>query len=129
MQRGLFKFIGEVVEDYPDYDKYIEQKENEITDRNRQLGVTESNSEQGYTPVTIGDDRSILALKRKQKAVEDALKQSDDVTRDIIYELYLRENKLYDLRGLTAHLMYSKSQIMRLRDGFFDKVARELWLE
>ena len=138
MKKGLFNFIREIVEDYPNYSRYIAQREeeilyryNEFQDENIGGGKAENVRDESneYKAIALAEDRNLYSLKRNEEAVEYALKHTDDLTRDIIYELYLRENQQYTMSGIATNVGYSRNQVMRKRNAFFEAVANELGLQ
>ncbi|GBG94634.1 transcriptional regulator [Ligilactobacillus salitolerans] len=137
MKRGLFAFIREIIEDYPNYEKYIKQREDEIMYRHQEFvdenigggkaqNVRDESNE--YIVISLSDDKRLNSLKRNYEAVHDCLKNTDEYTQGIIYELYIAENRLYTLNGIADKIGYSRNQVMRKRDAFFEAVAEELGL-
>jgi len=137
MKKGLFAFIREIVEDYPNYDMYIKQRENEIMYRHQEFqddniggGKAQNvrNESGEYEAITLADDRYLNSLKRNERAIEQALESSGVFTRDIIYELYFRSNQRYTLDGLAEKIHFSRRKVINLRNDFFEDVAKRLGL-
>lgn len=116
---------------------YIKKREDELINRFQEFkdenvggGRAQNKKDDGVEcmAITLAEDRRLNNLKRNEEAVRKVLESSDPVTRDIIYELYLRENCILTLEGIAQEAHLSRSQVHRRRDNFFKEVAKELGL-
>ncbi|KRM95972.1 hypothetical protein FC19_GL001453 [Liquorilactobacillus aquaticus DSM 21051] len=123
-----------MIRDYPSAEEYIRRREQELMYRYQEFkdenvggGRAENKKDEGVAQmaITIATDRRIENIKRNQKAVGQALKNSGEITQDIIYELYLRENGIYNTEGVAQKAHISVSQVRRKRNKFFELVAEE----
>lgn len=123
-----------MIRDYPSAEEYVRRREQELMykyqefqDENVGGGRAENKKDEGVAQmaITLATDRRIENIKRNQQAVGRALQRSSDITRDIIYELYLRENGIYNTEGVAQMAHISTSQVRRKRNKFFELVAEE----
>lgn len=137
MKRSLFNYIADIIREYPTSEMYIKRREDELINRFQEFkdenvggGRTQNKKDEGVEcmAITLAEDRRLNNLKRNEEAVRKILESSDPVTRDIIYELYLRENCILTLEGIAQEAHLSRSQVHRRRDNFFKEVAKELGL-
>ncbi len=137
MKKGLFNFIREIVEDYPNYSRYIAQREeeilyryNEFQDENIGGGKAENVRDESneYVAISLAEDKNLNSLKRQQNAISEALAHCGQTTYDIVYELYLRENQQYTLDGIARITHFSRRQVINLRNKFFEDVASRIGL-
>ena len=84
--------------------------------------------------ITVVKHKELVYLRYNQRAVERVLKKCitsvgkgvfDNITYDIIYELYLRETAILNIVGVANKAHLSVSQVKRRRQVFFEEVAKE----
>lgn len=78
--------------------------------------------------ITIATDRRLWNLERNRNIIQSCLAESDEQTRVIIEELYLKNRPTLTLLGVAQQLFISKNTAYRLRNTFFERVAEELGL-
>lgn len=137
MKRALFNYIADIIMDYPNFEKYISQREQalmykyqEFKDENIGGGRAENKKDEGVAniAITIAEDKRLINLKRNYEAVQVCLEHSDSITRDIIYELYIRENCILTIDGIAQKTHLSRAVVARRRLKFFERVAKEIGL-
>lgn len=115
METATFNYIAQIISEYPITDMYIERLEKE-------------------KEITVVKHKELVYLRDNQRAVGRVLKKCitsvgkgvfDNVTYDIIYELYLRETVILNLDGVANKTHLSVSQVKKRRQAFFEEVAKE----
>ncbi|MFT9004112.1 MAG: hypothetical protein ABF991_05320 [Liquorilactobacillus hordei] len=115
METSTFNYIAQIISEYPITDMYIERLEKE-------------------KEITVVKHKELVYLRDNQRAVERVLKKCitsvgkgvfDNITYDIIYELYLREMSVLNLDGVANKVHLSVSQVKKRRQAFFEEVAKE----
>lgn len=137
MEREVFNYIAMIVRDYPTSEMYIHQRERELMNKFQEFkdenvgGGRAQNCKNESTErmaITLAEDRRLNNLKKNEEAVRKALELSDQITKDIIYELYLRENCILTLEGIAQKAHLSVAAVKKRRIKFFEKVAAEIGL-
>ncbi|MCI1699455.1 MAG: transcriptional regulator [Liquorilactobacillus sp.] len=137
MKRSIFNYIADIIREYPTSEMYIKKREDELINRFQEFkdenvggGRAQNKKDEGVEcmAITLAEDRRLNNLKRNEEAVRKILESSDPVTRDIIYELYLRENCILTLEGIAQEAHLSGTAVKKRRLKFFEKVAAELGL-
>ena len=137
MKRSTFNYIKDILRDYPNIDKYIKEREDELrtpyrqTDLNADIRGNKISDSMTTMMITIEQDRRLSALERNKRVIEDNLQECDEDTRTIIEELYIKKYTQYTMDGLVQNgLIYcSRRKAFNLRDAFFENVAKELNLD
>ena len=137
MKRSTFNYIKDILRDYPNIDKYIKEREDELrtpyrqTDLNADIRGNKISDSMTTMMITIEQDRRLSALERNKRVIEDNLQECDEDTRTIIEELYIVKYQRYTMEGLVEQRLIScgKSKAYDLRNGFFENIARELNLD
>lgn len=135
MRRGTFNYIKQVLLDYPNVDKYIEEREEELrfphTPEDINGGIR--GSSKGYDKndrmmITIEKDRRLTNLEKNKLAVEETLDISCHDTKVIIEELYMKKRPNYTMEGLieSKKIFVGRSKASELRTEFFEELARNL---
>ncbi|AUJ29612.1 hypothetical protein [Liquorilactobacillus hordei] len=115
METATFNYIAQIISEYPITDMYIERLEKE-------------------KDITVVKHKELVYLRENQRAIERVLKKCissegrgvfDNITYDIIYELYLRETVVLSLDGVANKSHLSLSQVKKRRQAFFEEVAIE----
>ncbi|WP_047999932.1 transcriptional regulator [Lactiplantibacillus herbarum] len=138
MKRSTVRTVEDILRDYPQIDKYIETREQELRYSSRAAdentgGGRAQNKEINptlATLITIDEDRRINALKRQRAIVEDCLDEVGTDTETIIGELYFKKHPKYTLVGLVDNNVISvgKARAYELKNAFIDECAKGLGL-
>lgn len=136
MQWPKFKYIEAILRDYPDYGKHITEREQEIFypvsfKEDENIGGGRSSNISNPTEqkaLTIAEDKRLLTLRKYKQAIDDAVNEADETTEAIIREYYFTRPQLKTWAGVAQELHVSDRQCRRMRDSFFDKVAKKLGL-
>lgn len=138
MKRYTFRYIEEILKDYPDIDKHIHEREMELrysvlpADENVGGGRAENKLSEPVLNmmITIDTDRRLYNLKRNQKAIDDTLDEFGNDTYVIINELYFKKHQEFTLNGLVQNhkVLVGKDKAYKLRNDFFESLARRLGL-
>lgn len=113
MKRGTFNYIKEILGDYTYIDQYIKDRLDELE------------------PITLEKDRRLRVLAKNKAVIKQNLESSDEDTRTIIYELYIKPYPTYTMEKLIDDFKVScnKTKAYRLRNEFFNRVAYDLKLD
>ena len=134
MRRNTFKNIEAILRDYPDYDRYIADREESIlypdaiySDENigGGRGSRISNPTE-QKALTIAEDKRLNTLKTYRDGVEKVINESDPITNMIIREYYFTRPQLKTWVGVAQSVNLSESSCRRYREAFFKKIADEL---
>jgi len=134
MERATFNYIAKVLHDYPHIDQYIKDRELELMapwreqDQNIGGGKASMSNGQEHMAITIADDRRLTNLQNRKLVVDKCLDKSDELTVDIIQELYFKERPEYTVQGLADKLNLNDSTLRRHRGQFFKLIAEEIGL-
>lgn len=137
MRRSTFNYIEDMLRDYPHYNEYIKECEEEIrhpyveSDENigggRSVGKQERLTE---TIVRINEDKRIRQMKRQQRAVANCLDRSNsDIVYQMCKELYFMNKRRLTLDGVAYKLNVSRRTLIRRREDFFIDLAKELGMQ
>lgn len=134
MKRSTFNYIKDILKDYPNTERYIKERMEELeipyreSDLNSGIKSNMQSDQMTDLMVTLEQDRRLSALERNKRVVEENLKSCDADTRKIIEELYMKRYPRYTMDGLVQNkiLNVSRSQAFKLRDRFFENIANDL---
>lgn len=137
MKRSTFNYIKDILKDYPNIDKYIKDRMEELRvpyrDADVNAGIRGSNTNDAIANlmITIEQDRRLAALERNKRIIDNNLQECDSDTRTIIEELYVKKYQQYTMDGLISHnkINVSRRNAYRLLNQFFENVADDLGLE
>lgn len=133
MRSGAKQHIEEILRDYPHTEKYIKQREEEITypftyaDTNVGGGRAQYKINEGTAMIAIdiATDKELQFLKYNQHVVKSSLDCADDDTREIIRRLYF-SNGRQNINTVADAMNISTSQVSRKRKDFFEAIAKQL---
>ncbi len=134
MRSGTYKHIEQILMDHPYIERYIKEREDEISypyiqrDANVGGGKAQYKNNEGTAmmAITIASDKEINFLRFTKQMVDECVNETDPETLSIITELYFKKNRSLTLTGLSQKLNLSRSQIARKRSDFFEQVALKL---
>lgn len=134
MRRQTFKAIEDILRDYPDYDRYISQREEAIL--HPDILYAEENIGGGRSSfigrptemkgITLAEDRALMLLKFQRDKIEKVINESDPITNQIVREYYFTRPRTKTWAGVAKDIPMSESHCRRLRDGFFCRLSDEL---
>ena len=134
----------EVIKDYPHISRLIHERRqailfphNEFADDNIGGGRAQNtrNESVEHAVFNLADDPELKRLESERQAVEASLDKCvkkgirsllDDATYDIIYEFYLRENRIYNVEQVAEKVNLSRRAVYKHRDAFIEEVRRNL---
>lgn len=137
MRKSTFNCVRDILKDYNDLPNYIKEREKELrhpyreTDLNADIKGTKASYDSGDNMlITIEQDARLTRLNEQYNITKRLLDETDDDTRIIIKELYIRKRPQYTMQGLAdKHLIFCSARTGRdLRTAFFKKMALELRL-
>ncbi|QHB52463.1 DUF722 domain-containing protein [Lentilactobacillus hilgardii] len=137
LKKALFDYIAEIISDYPKTDQYIKEREDELMnqfqdfrDENVGGGRAQYKNNTGVQDmaITLAIDKRLNTLKRHAKAVEECLNETDDDTKIIINELYIKHHPTLNVYGVAERVNLSASQVKRRRSKFFETLSVKLGL-
>lgn len=138
MRRSTFNYIKEILKDYPDIEKHIQRRKEELRYPYRQNDLNADIKGKGNTfnamdnlMITIDQDRRLAALERNRNIIDDNLQRCDRDTNLIIQELYIKRYPTYTMKGLIDNnlIFCSLRKAYDLRNEFFNNVADDLGLD
>ncbi len=132
LRTSTINYIRDILKDYTKTDLYIKKREEELryphkdSDDNAGIKGNGTSNPTERMMITISEDRRLSNLERNRNVIDNCLNLSDDTTKRIINELYLKTNPTLTLTGLAEKLHISKNTAYRLRNSFFESIAEEL---
>lgn len=137
MRRSTFNYIEDMLRDYPHYNEYIKECEEEIrhpyVEPDANIGGGRSSGKQERlteTIVRIDEDRRIRQMKRQQRAIAKCLDRSNsDIVYQMCKELYFMNKRRLTLDGVAYKLNVSRRTLIRRREDFFIDLAKELGMQ
>ena len=134
----------EVIKNYPHLNRLIHERRQailhpyqEFRDENINGGRAQNvrNESIERSVEQLDADVELNALYKQQEAVSLVLSKCvkkgvrsllDDATYDIIFELYLRENQVYNIDQIADKVCLSRRSVFRRRDAFVEEVRTNL---
>lgn len=134
----------EVIKSYPHLNRLIHDRRQailhpyqEFRDENINGGRAQNvrNESIERSVEQLDADVELNALYKQQEAVSLVLSKCvkkgvrsllDDATYDIIFELYLRENQVYNIDQIADKVCLSRRSVFRRRDAFVEEVRTNL---
>lgn len=120
--------LESILRDYPKLDKYMAMKLDELSYPYQGHSHVLSKLAPGTLLFNdcIVTDRCLMQLEINKRCIDFCLKQSDEITRDIIEQLYFRRANNLNLEGIGMMLNISKSSVSRRRAAFLSFLEQEL---
>ncbi|MEJ1315474.1 transcriptional regulator [Lactiplantibacillus paraplantarum] len=133
MDKTIKNYLEQVLRDYPRTDKYIENRMKQLSYFNHNYKTHSTNNEDKNTMITmiainINTDRRLTQLELNRTAIDYCLGNSDELTKNIITELYLKSHPFLNLEGVGNKYHTDKATVSRHRMHFFELLAKELGL-
>ena len=134
----------EVIKNYPHLNRLIHDRRQailhpyqEFRDENINGGRAQNvrNESIERSVEQLDADVELKALYKQQEAVSLVLSKCvkkgvrsllDDATYDIIYEFYLRENRVYNVEQVAEKVNLSRRAVYKHRDAFIEEVRTNL---
>lgn len=134
----------DVIQDYPNLERRIEQRKQEIETPHREHidenigGGRLQNVRNESIEKTIelkDEDRELAIYYWQRDAVRSVLRQCvnkqvrsllDRATYDIIYEFYFRESRFYNADGIARKVGLSRSSVYNRENAFIEAVRKKL---
>lgn len=135
MRRETKALLKDILRDYPQLEKRIKQRREEIMhptfDRDDNIGGGRSNVPSNYLErriIKMNDDEELQVLIKEKRLIEQCLDEADEETQIIIKEVYMGRTPQYSLSGLIAaeKIYCSQTRAYKLRDDFFNDLARKM---
>lgn len=133
MRPSVFNYLKDSLADYQQTDALMKQRLEELKYPYKATDLNAGIKKQGVIgqPVeamilAIAADRRLAHLEKNKLAISECLAQTDEVTRTIIEEVYLKKRATVTMIGIAQKLYISKNSAYRLRNTFFEKLADEL---
>ena len=136
MKAGTFKYIEQLLREYPDMGNYIAKREEELIypdelalDQN--IGGGRSSFISKPTErmaITIIEDKRLRELARCKQAIDKLINEVDPMTASVIKMFYFTQPRLKTWDGIAMDKGLNERQCRRFRDRFFKLVAEELGL-
>ena len=136
MRAGTFKYIEQLLRDYPDMGAYIAKREEELiypceTELDQNIGGGRSSFISKPTErmaITMVEDKRLRELARCKQAIDKLIDEVDPITAGVIQMFYFAKPRLKTWDGIALDSGLSERQCRRFRDRFFNLVADELGL-
>lgn len=134
MKRYIFNYIKGLLIDYPNLDKYIKERREELMhpytppDINRDIKGNKISNPMENALITIDQDRRLAALEKRKMVISNRLESCDRDTYTIIQELYFKKHPQYTIEGLIVNklIFCSRSRAFELQNEFFEAIANDL---
>jgi len=136
MKQGTFKYIEQLLRDYPDMGAYIKKREEALIYPD-ELEL-DTNIGGGRSPfiskpteriaITITEDKRLQELSRCKQAIDRLIDEADFITVGVVQMFYFARPRLKTWDGIAQDTGMSERHCRRLRDKFFGLVADELGL-
>ncbi|WP_283578844.1 transcriptional regulator [Limosilactobacillus ingluviei] len=135
MRRETKALLKDILRDYPQLEKRIKQRREEIMhptfDRDDNIGGGRSNVPSNYLErriIKMNDDEELQTLIKEKQLIDLCLDESDEETQTIIKEVYMGRTPQYSLSGLIAagKIYCSQTRAYKLRDDFFNDLAGKM---
>lgn len=133
MRKGTFQYIEQILVDYNQTEKHIQQRINELK---YPVQIVDENIGGGKSPftsnvperlaVTIADDVLLYNLRKNHNAVKEVLESADEEYVKVINLYYINQPRLYRWDGVAEQTGYSEKQCRNIRNVIFDKIAEKL---
>lgn len=139
MRTSTKRMLEDILRDYPELPKYIKRREEELKhpymERDDNVGggkaLNKISNPVQQLIVTIDDDRRLRRLKEEQEAIKECLKESGEITVEIINRLYF-----YNYNGATIRTLVNKGEVpvsytkgYQLLNVFLFRLAKKLNLD
>ncbi len=136
MKRGTFKYLEQILIDYPDYDKRIRRRREEIEIPWREIdenvgGGKSSISANGIEKIASAliEDKMLCRMEDEQTAVRKALDISHPTMRAVIETYYFKRPRLLTWEGVAQECYISADHAKKVRTAFFKVLAKELGMD
>lgn len=133
MEREVYNHIVRILKDYPDIDRYVKDREQELMhpyhDSDNNAGVARSSgvvNPSEVMAITIATDRRLSNLERNKRIVSECLDNADPLTRQIITELYIKKHTTLTPQGVAELTHLSLSQVHRRKNGFLNQLREKI---
>lgn len=139
-ERNAKRYIESLLEDYPHYDEYVEQRRFELQhpyvepDDNVGGGKTSNNTPyQERWIVTLDEDKRLNALRQEHTAIRTCFEEAPDEVQTICKELYFKPSRLRNASTISdlvtqGKILVSRADGYRKWNDFIFDVAKELHL-
>ena len=137
IRSGTKKRIEEILHDYPNMDRYINERRKALMyptkDDDENVGGGKSSKvsrPQEQMVITIDEDKQLKALEREKRAVEISLLDSDTDTNIIAREIYFKNRPTLKIDGLIDNkLIYcGRTQAFQKKAKLIRRIAKEMGL-
>lgn len=135
MRRETKALLKDILRDYPQLEKRIKQRREEIMhptfDRDDNIGGGRSNVPSNYLErriIKMSDDEELRVLIKEKRLIEQCLDEANEETQIIIREVYMGRTPQYSLSGLIAagKIYCGQTRAYKLRDDFFNDLAGKM---
>lgn len=133
MRNSTYRYVVQILRDYRRTDTYIKQREEELMYPYRSHDENIGGGRSGFISdttarmaITIADDRRLSNLENNRNIVDACLNETDEVTKDLIDEMYITNN--YSIVRASQEINITDRHARRLHSKFVEKVADELGL-
>lgn len=134
MRRSSKRYIRNLLCDYPNLDKYIKEREEELRtpyiepDDNIGGGKAQykQNEKEFHILVTIEQDRRLKALEKEKQVIQTTYEQAGAITQKIIKNVYF--DQICSLTCLVnkGQIPIAQAQAYRLESEFIQEIADKL---
>lgn len=136
MKQGTFKYIEQLLRDYPDMGAYIAKREEALIYPDElEIDTNIGGGSGGFISkpterlaITITEDKRLQELTRCKQAIDRLVEEADPITVGVVQMFYFQRPRLKTWEGIAMDSGLSERQCRRFRDRFFGMVADELGL-
>ncbi|MGX7108337.1 DUF722 domain-containing protein [Facklamia miroungae] len=134
MRKSTFVQIECTLSEYPDYERLLRERKNEILYpynefQDENIGGSRSPKISNTTEskaLSLVKDKQLNRIKFQKQAIEKCLDHSGRGVKEIIKMYYFTKPRVKTWEGIAQDVNFSRRQCINLRNNFFSRLADEL---
>lgn len=134
MRKSSKRYIKNLLRDYPNLDKYIKEREEELrhpymeSDENVGGGKAQfkQSEKEFHILVTIEQDRRLSALEKEKQVIQSTFESAGVITQKIIMDVYFKQRCSLACLVDEKQIPLAQAQAYRLESEFIQEVGDKL---
>ena len=133
MANATFKYIEQMLYDYPDYEREIKLRREELMYPRRELdeniGGSSSHDDTGFPEryvISLERDKRLRALEEQQLVIKNCLFELRIDEQRVIKKRYFDRPQTLTWDGVALESGYSKMQCLRIREKLVNNIGNKL---
>lgn len=133
MANATFKYIEQLLYDYPDYEREIKLRREELMYPHRELdeniGGSSSHDDTGFPEryvISLERDKRLRALEEQQLVIKNCLFELSIPEQRVISDKYFKRPQTLTWEGIAQKRGYSRAQCFRIRESLVQNIAKNL---